>query len=753
MVGPPQQAWGTFWTDKPVLITGIRGFLGCHLAERLERLGAKAHGISRSAPGGKSNVTIWQGDLCNPALVQDIVEKTQPHVIFHLASKVTNRCDKSLVLPSLRDTCDATVSVLSAASEIQTRVILVSSAEVSVLTGNSHRSPYVVAKTCAELFARLYRENFGLCVRVLRPTLIYGPRQHPEKLVPYIFSSLLSGCSPRLQSVHRRCDLLYVDDAVDALLHAAIYEGDQFCWDIGSGQVLAIGELAERIADRLRVSIPAYQVGGQRHEREPDLVIDPLPAWHELNWRPAHSLASGIDLTACYYESRSDTSKSTTADQLRQEILRLTRHYYHAAFLRDGDPPQTVPVAGRTFNADELSLLVESALDFWLTAGRFAARFERDFASALGSRHAVLCNSGSSANLLAIAALTAEELGEERLRPGDEVITAAAGFPTTVNPIVQYGMVPVFVDVVPGTYNVSVEQIQAAITPRTRAVFLAHTLGNPFAVAEIRELCRTHGLWLIEDNCDAVGSKYDGRYTGSFGHLATVSFYPAHQLTMGEGGCVLTNEGRLKMLVESFRDWGRACWCAPGKDNTCRRRHSQQLGNLPYGYDHKYTYSRLGYNLKLTDMQAAVGVAQLAKLEQFVAARRRHWQALRNHMEKWSDWFILPEATPRSEPSWFGFALTVKENAPFSRRDIVNYLESRGVATRMLFAGNLTRQPAYQNIRYRVVGSLINTDAIMQRTFWIGVYPGLSDDHIDYASNVLDQFLSNVTRAGQKKAS
>ncbi|MBZ5591978.1 MAG: lipopolysaccharide biosynthesis protein RfbH [Acidobacteriia bacterium] len=436
------------------------------------------------------------------------------------------------------------------------------------------------------------------------------------------------------------------------------------------------------------------------------------------------------------------------ASELRAEILRSVERYYDAAFPERGFQPGETPVpcAGRTFDSDELVCLVDSALDFWLTSGRYAARFEHAFARFTGVRHAMLCNSGSSANLLAVAALTSPKLGERRLQPGDEVITAAAAFPTTVFPLVQYGLVPVFVDAELGTYNANPDRIAEAITPRTRAIMLAHTLGNPFDLDRVLELAHQHDLWLIEDNCDALGSAWRGRRTGSFGHLATASFYPAHHITMGEGGCVLAGSPLLKSIVESFRDWGRDCWCKPGCDNTCGQRFAGQMGELPVGYDHKYTYAHAGYNLKLTDMQAAIGVAQLSKLPGFIETRKYNWRRLRDALAGLDEFLILPHASAHADPSWFGFAVTLREDAPFERRDLIDFLESRRIATRLLFAGNLTRQPALQGVNYRIAGELSATDVIMRRTFWVGVYPGLTEPMIDYVADSIRAFVHQADR-------
>lgn len=429
--------------------------------------------------------------------------------------------------------------------------------------------------------------------------------------------------------------------------------------------------------------------------------------------------------------------------ELRERILDLVAKYHDVEFAeRPFVPGETpVPVSGRVFDSDEIVRLVDASLDFWLTTGRYAKQFELAFAKAVGVRHALLCNSGSSANLLAVSALTSKKLGDRRLVPGDEVITVAAGFPTTLNPIVLNGLVPVFVDVELGTYNLDPAQLDAAVGPRTRAIVAAHTLGNPFELDAVLALAKKHDLWVVEDNCDALGSTYKGRLTGSFGDFGTLSFYPAHHITMGEGGAVLTNRPQLKLLVESFRDWGRDCWCEPGEDDTCGLRFDHQLGHLPRGYDHKYIYSHVGYNLKVTDMQAAVGVAQLTKLPAFTAARKRNWQLLHDGLSGLEDVLLLPRATPDSEPSWFGFPLTIREDAPFERNELVRHLESRKIATRLLFGGNLVRQPAYEDLEFRAVGDLPNSDVVMNRSLWIGCYPGLTEDHIAYVVEVMGSFV------------
>jgi len=437
---------------------------------------------------------------------------------------------------------------------------------------------------------------------------------------------------------------------------------------------------------------------------------------------------------------------SKTADELRAQILELTREYQALQWPERKFIPgeSSVPVSGKVFDADEVEKLVDASLDFWLTTGRYAKQFEREFARWMGVRHCLLVNSGSSANLVALSALTSPVLGERRLMPGDEVITAAEGFPTTVNPIVQNGLVPVFLDAHIPTYNIDVTRLEEAVSPRTKAIMIAHTLGNPFNVDAVMEVARKYNLWVVEDTCDAIGATYNGKKVGTFGDLSTVSFYPAHHMTMGEGGAVLTQNPLLKKLVESFRDWGRDCWCDPGVDNTCGKRYDWQLGELPHGYDHKYTYSHIGYNLKLTDMQAAVGVAQLAKLDGFIERRRENFAYLLAKLRPLEEFLILPEATPNSEPSWFGFALTVRENAPFTRNELVQYLDKQKIGTRLLFGGNLLRQPAYKDIVHRVVGGSSETDRVMNGTFWVGIYPGLNHEQLDF-------IVSSIQEVAQKQ--
>jgi len=432
-----------------------------------------------------------------------------------------------------------------------------------------------------------------------------------------------------------------------------------------------------------------------------------------------------------------------TEKQIRKHIFEKVKELYK---LRKGQEKfisgkTRVNYAGRVYNEKEIINLVDASLDFWLTTGRYAKKFEKEFAKFLGAKYCLLTNSGSSANLLAISALTSPKLGKKRLKPGNEVITTACGFPTTLNPIFQNNLIPVFVDIDLGTYSIQIDKLEKAISKKTKAIFIAHTLGNPVNLNKILKIAKKHKLWLIEDNCDALGSKYKNKHTGTFGDISTYSFYPAHQITMGEGGAVVTNNLLLKKIIVSFRNWGRDCWCEPGYDNTCGKRFNQQFGKLPFGYDHKYVYSHIGYNLKITDMQAAIGTAQLAKLPSFIKKRRENFNELYKFFKQYKKYFILPQLEKNSKPCWFGFTLLVKETAPFNRDEIVKYLEKNKIATRMLFGGNLTKQPAYQNTKYRIFDFLKNTDLVMNNLFWLGVYPGLNKEMLGYIKKSFKEFL------------
>lgn len=432
-----------------------------------------------------------------------------------------------------------------------------------------------------------------------------------------------------------------------------------------------------------------------------------------------------------------------TPDMLRQEISQLVERYAQMALAAKpfvaGE--SVIPPSGKVIGARELQLMVEASLDGWLTTGRFNAEFEKKLAVFLGVKYLLSVNSGSSANLVAFSTLTSPKLGDRAIKRGDEVIGVAAGFPTTVNPIVQFGAIPVFVDVDMATHNINADLIEAAITPKTKAIMLAHTLGNPFNLGKVKALCEKYNLWLVEDCCDALGATYDGKMVGTFGDIATLSFYPAHHITMGEGGAVFTNNAELRLIAESFRDWGRDCYCAPGCDDTCGNRFGQKFGSLPQGYDHKYVYAHLGYNLKITDMQAACGLAQLDRAQEFIDTRKRNFKLLKERLSSLSDFLEVAEATPNSDPSWFGFPVTLKESSGVNRVDLLKFLDQNKIGTRLLFAGNLTRQPYFHDVEYRVVGELTNTDRTMNQTFWLGVQPSLGQEHFDYVGEKMEEFF------------
>lgn len=433
----------------------------------------------------------------------------------------------------------------------------------------------------------------------------------------------------------------------------------------------------------------------------------------------------------------------TSPEKLREEIAKLVQKFAELTT----EPPKfspgksVIPPSGKVVGAREMQLMVEASLDCWLTTGRFNAEFEKKLADFLGVKYLISVNSGSSANLVAFNTLTSSKLGDRAIKRGDEVIGVAAGFPTTVNPIVQFGAIPVFVDIDIATHNVNANLIEAAITPKTKAIMLAHTLGNPFNLRKVKELCEKYNLWLVEDCCDALGAKYDGKLVGTFGDIATLSFYPAHHITMGEGGAVFTNNPQLKMIAESFRDWGRDCYCAPGCDNTCGKRFDQQFGTLPAGYDHKYVYAHLGYNLKITDMQAACGLAQLERAQEFIDTRKRNYTLLKERLKSLSDFIDIAEPTQHSEPSWFGFPITLKENSAANRLDLLKFLDQNKIGSRLLFAGNLTRQPYFKDVEYRVVGDLTSTDVTMNNTFWLGIYPALGPVHFDFIAEKMEEFF------------
>ncbi|MBB3187213.1 lipopolysaccharide biosynthesis protein RfbH [Microbacter margulisiae] len=472
--------------------------------------------------------------------------------------------------------------------------------------------------------------------------------------------------------------------------------------------------------------------------KQTDFKSIPLPVASYLQLDKIVLLSKDIIL-----KELAELNASAMFKLLRRIVINETEIYHHTRF----QPMEFIPgkskvnYAGRVFDEQEVTNAVDASLDFWLTEGRFSEAFAEKIAEFLGVEHVLLTNSGSSANLLAFSALTSEKLGDRRLKPGDEVISVAAGFPATITPIIQNGLIPVFVDVDIPTYNIDVKMIEKAISPKTRCIFLAHTLGNPFHLDVIMDLAEKYHLWVIEDNCDAFGSRYKGKYTGTFGHISTISFYPAHHITTGEGGAICTNDPQLARLIRAFRDWGRDCYCTGGENNTCGKRFTQQFGKLPVGYDHKYVYSEIGYNLKMTDIQAAIGSAQMDKLPAFCESRKANFHEWTRIFTKYSDYFLLPEATENADPAWFAFIVTLKDNVPFTRDELTRYLNSNLIETRNLFAGNITKQPGYVNKNWRIADHLDKTDYIMNNTFFLGTYPGLTKEMFDYAEEILESFL------------
>ncbi len=468
-----------------------------------------------------------------------------------------------------------------------------------------------------------------------------------------------------------------------------------------------------------------------------------------LNDNTVFPVSKQLMVTPKFLKKKLGHLKKLKTDQLQRLIIKgHTKTYHHQRFAQAEFIPgkSRVNYAGRVFDENELVNAVEASLDFWLTEGRFSEQFTEKIAEFLEVEHVLLTNSGSSANLLAFSALTSEKLGEKRLKPGDEVLSVAAGFPATVTPIIQYGLIPVFVDVQIPTYNIDVEMMRKAITPKTRCIFIAHTLGNPFNIDAVIQLAKEYDLWVIEDNCDAFGSEYRGKKTGSYAHLSTISFYPAHHITTGEGGAICTNDPQLAQLVRAFRDWGRDCYCAGGENNTCGKRFSQLFGNLPYGFDHKYVYSEIGYNLKMTDIQAAIGAVQIDKLPAFCERRKKNFIEWKRIFSKYLNYFILPEATEHADPAWFAFIVTLKENAPFKRDELTAHLNSKLIETRNLFAGNITKQPGFLDREWRIADHLSNTDYIMNNTFFLGTYPGLTKEMFDYSEDILDLFIKDFTK-------
>lgn len=765
-----------------VLITGAAGFIGSHLLQKLLDENFEVGIIKRSTSDiwrikdllGK--VKIYDADICNFKEIEKAVFNFKPDVIVHLAYHYALGPNPEEIVKLSNTNVIGTSNLLESSKMNRVkRFINTSTCSVyedcgnNTLNENNNLKPinhYALTKIQAEQACTYYAENSDLEVVTLRIFPPYGPADNERRLIPFLVKSFLNKEKPKLTAGEQKWGFTYVSDIVDAYVKSILLPSLHLkheIFNVGDEQVISIRDVVFKIKKMLDSDVEAGLGEILYRPGEPGFICaDNTKIKRVLKWEPKVDINEGLKLTIDWYKtffkSNDEFKQRPKNNELRaggldkekeqrQKAYALVEEYYHEFHKKNQQfipGTTTITHAGRVYDAEEMKFLMDSCLDFWLTAGRFAKQFEEEFAEFLGVKYCILTNSGSSANLLAISALTSPKLAERRLKWGDEVITVAVSFPTTVNPIVQNNLVPVFLDVDLGTYNIKIDEIENAITPKTKAIFLAHTLGNPFDIDKIVKLCEKYNLWLIEDNCDALGSQYQGKYTGTFGHIATSSFYPAHHLTMGEGGAVVTNDPLLKKIILSFRGWGRDCWCNAGEDNSCEKRFCWQLGKLPKGYDHKYTYSHLGYNLKITDMQAAVGVAQLRKLPKFIESRKKNWDYLLEHLQKYEQYFILPEATKNSIPSWFGFVLTVRENISFTREDIVNYLESKKIRTRMLFAGNITYHPSFENVNYRVYGNLKDTDLIMKNTFWIGIYPGITDEMIKYMVSCFDEFIINV---------
>lgn len=764
---PPSSPSASTQALGRVLVTGGTGFIGSHLVRRLVREAAAVHLFARPQTSTERlsdclpHVTLHTVDVRDAVAVGRAVRLIKPSVVFHLA---TYGVDPQETDPSLMTAVNVlgTLHVLRAChANGPPRVVHAGSCFEYLIDpshGGHEEFAYAASKLAATGLCQTFHRQAGIPCVILRPFTVYGPDEHPGRLVPSVLRAIQRGEAPHVTSGEQRRDFVFVGDVVEGFLRAArcpVAAGR--IMDVGTGQAISVRDVVHAL---LRVTgsplEPRFGALAQRPSDQYPLVADPEPAHQCFGWRATTSLADGLRATWEWYQAHEErprtmvgmdvaTPRAGDAHQLKAAIFEKVRTYYEAIHQPKPFVPfeSKVPYAGRVFDAHELTNLIDSALDFWLTLGPYGDQLEQRLQAFFGAKDAVLVNSGSSANLLAVSTLRSPKLAR-RLEPGDEVITPAVTFPTSLAPLVQAGLVPVFLDCEPGTYNLNLDHLEAAISPRTKAVLLPHTLGNCCDLERLGNVIQRHRLWLIEDCCDALGGTFSGKLLGTFGDLATLSFYPAHHVTMGEGGAVIVNRPELVKIARSIRDWGRDCWCAPGVSNTCGRRFQWQLGDLPYGYDHKYIYSHLGYNLKPTDLQAAIGVAQLEKLPEFIEKRRRNFSRLSAALQPYEEALLLPRHDPRADPSWFGFPVTVRGG--LARSTLVDWLEAARIETRQIFAGNILHQPAYQGIRHRVVGGLEESDRIMRDAFFIGVYPGLSDAMLEF---VIDRFRGFFASARQ----
>jgi len=759
---------------KRVLVTGATGFIGSHLTRRLVAEGARVSAFMRATSDRRSladaldRVSVHEVDIGDADGVSAAMARIRPEIVFHLAAIGMS---EPFISPkvAMRVNVHGTLHLLEAAHQLGVRRFVHSGTAYEY--GDAARSDplakegldpiniYAASKAAAWAFVRMYARTYGLPAVTMRLFAVYGPGQPPKTLVPSAVCAALEGRDFPMTPGEQRRDFVFVSDVVEGYLRAATAPGvEGVSIDLGAGQAWTIGEVVTRLFElagsqgKPLVGALPYRPGETMKQ-----VADTRAARELLNWQATTSLEDGLRQTVEWYRQSPGVvtfaapvtrhPSPATLQSLREDIFDKVAEYYRARHAdRTFVPGQTrVHYAGRMFDERELINAVDAALDFQLTHGRFGPEFERKLVEFLGVREVIPVNSGSSANLIAVATLCAQQL-KNRLRPGDEVITPAMTFPTTLAPLVQNQLVPVLVDCQLGSYNIDVDQLEATYSPRVRALFIPHTLGNPVEMDKVMAFAQAHDLFVIEDTCDALGSKYAGQFVGTFGHLGTLSFYPAHHITTGEGGAVFTNSHRLARLARVLRDWGRDCFC--GYENPpngkCSRRFEREIPGMSGVYDHRYFFTEIGYNLKLTEFQAAVGVAQLGKLPDFIAKRKRHFGLIYDALKQFQEFMILPQWSAKADPSWFAFPLCVRDGAPFGRKELTTFLESRNVETRYLFAGNILHQPGYQHIQARVVGDLPNSDVVMRSAFFIGVYPGLDEARITYMLEQFQEFFASL---------
>lgn len=749
---------------KKAIILGANGFLGKNLTHYLVKMGVEVCAMVQVHSNYEDikhlqNVEIIEFELDSIQQYENIISKDYD-VLYHLAwvgvsSKFKNDIEIQTQNLHFLDAVFHFAHSIGVKKMVCPGTASEYGCSQEVITGNNMPSPsdaYSTIKLEYHQKGTQKAKELGIEFIWTLISTAYGPDRKDNNLIHYTITSLLAGETPKYTRLEQQWDYIFIDDLIHAFYLLGEHGTGGKVYPIGYGKSRPLLEYVNQIKKlinpdaKLEIGVLPYKNGTIDNQ-----IIDISELIKDTGFKPQFDFHEGIKRTIEVYYKQTKTTKMLQ-NKKREEILELVKEYYQLSF---GDPKtyergDRISYGGRFFNEEEMVNLVDASLDFWLTTGRYAQDFEKDFAKWIGVRYCLLTNSGSSANLLAFMALTSPLLKERAIQRGDEVITVAAGFPTTIAPIIQYGAIPVFVDVTIPEYNIDCNQLEKALSPKTKAVMIAHTMGNPFDLNFIRSFCDQHQLWLIEDNCDALGSQYyyqnNWHYTGSIGDINTSSFYPPHHITMGEGGAVYTNNPLLSRIVASFRDWGRDCYCPSGIDNSCKHRFTQKHGDLPLGYDHKYVYSHFGYNLKVTDMQAAVGYAQLKKLPGFISARQNNWTYLKDHLQELDRFFILPEPSLHTNPSWFGFLITLKKDTPFSRLDLIQHLEEHNIQTRLLFAGNLLKHPCFNEMRasgegFRVVGDLTNTDMILERTFWIGVYPGMSNEMLQYMVDTIKEFV------------